>query len=221
MDRRIEARPAGGPAASAAWAPAADLSPAAALDLLVKAVLAAFVLRFALDPGWGTLEGKAPMGRAILYPCLGLVVPAVHLARGRRGPFPWTSDLLVTLAGFSDILGNRLDLYDRIVWFDDAIHFVNTGFLAAAAVLMSARARPSFVWLLERAVAVGMSLSLAWELWEYAAFVRRSAESATAYGDTLGDLALGWAGAAVAAAVVAVAQGAPADAEHAVRLRVP
>ena len=55
---------------------------------------------------------------------------------------------------------------------------------------------------LELSVASGMTLALAWELWEYYAFVTNSSESATAYGDTVLDLALGWAGAVVAALLV-------------------
>ena len=45
-----------------------------------------------------------------------------------------------------------------------------------------------------------------WELGEYFAFIRASAELATAYTDTLGDLTLGLAGSTLAA-VVAVAAG--------------
>jgi hypothetical protein len=187
--------------------PQTALSSAAVLDLLAKVILLASVVRLALDPEWGNLEGKAPLARAILYPCLGLVVPALHLVVGHGRPFPWKADLLVTAAGFSDILGNRLDLYDRIEWFDDWIHFMNTGFIAAAALLLTTAARTPFAQLLDRAVAVGLSVSLAWEVWEYYAFVTRSAESATAYPDTIGDLVLGGLGAGVAAAVVAVMRG--------------
>jgi uncharacterized membrane protein YjdF len=174
---------------------------------MVKLVLVVFLIRLALDPAWGNLEGKAPLGRAIIYPCLGLVVPVVHLVVGQGRPFPWRADLLVTLAGFSDILGNRLDLYDRIAWFDDGIHFMNAALIAAAVLLLTQATHEPFIRMLERAVAVGLSVSLGWELWEYYAFVTRSAESVTAYADTVGDLVLGWAGAIVAAIVVAVAQG--------------
>jgi len=199
----------------------AELPPAAALDLVVKMVLIAFLVRLALDPGWGNLEGKAPMGRAIIYPCLGLVVPAAHLIMGGDRPFPWKADLLVTLAGFSDILGNRLDLYDRIAWFDDWIHFMNTGLIAAAVLMLGIPGHAPFIRLLDRAVAVGLSISLAWEIWEYFGFVTRSSESVTAYADTVGDLVLGWAGAIVAAVVVAVWQGAGGLRGQAADLRGP
>lgn len=176
----------------------------AILDLLAKLLLAFFLVRVAIDPAWGNLEGKSPNTRAVVYPCLGLVVPVVHLL-WRRPQFPWAADLLVTLAGFSDTLGNRLDLYDRVAWFDDWIHFLNTGLIAGAGLLL-AQHTASLVRLLEGAVALGVTVSLAWEIWEYFAFMTRSVEHTTAYGDTLGDLGLGWAGAVSAGLVVAAAR---------------
>jgi hypothetical protein len=54
------------------------------------------------------------------------------------------------------------------------------------------------------ALAFGWAASTAvlWELAEYIAFVPNSPEAATAYQDTLGDLALGLIGGAVAAILV-------------------
>ena len=170
-----------------------------ALDVLAKVLLLAAMTRVAVDPEWGNLEGKAPGTRAMTYPLLALLVPAWHLTRRPGRPYPWLADLLVTLPAFSDVLGNRLDLYDQVVWFDDLMHAVNTCALAAAAVLLVGAAGAPLVNRLVVAIAAGMTLALVWELWEYVAFVTRSAEATTAYADTLGDLALGWAGAVVAA----------------------
>lgn len=172
------------------------------LDLVAKALLLLLMARVAVDPAWGNLEGKAPGTRAVTYPLLALVVPSVYFLRAAPGRYPWAADLLVTVPAFSDVLGNRLDLYDRVFWFDDLIHFMNTGLLCAAVVLLSGASRASLRRRLELAIAYGLTLSLAWELWEYVAFVTKSAESATAYGDTVGDLTLGWAGAVLAALLV-------------------
>lgn len=175
------------------------------LGLGAKAALLLVVLQVALDPSWGNLEGKAPTMRAVTYPLLALVVPVVHVIGRLRGSgrrYPWGADLLVTLPGFSDLLGNRWDLYDQVGWFDDLVHVVNTGFLAAGVLLLTgtATARP---WRrLAVAVAAGTTLSLVWELWEFQAFVAKGSESTTAYADTLGDLTLGWVGAVVAALLV-------------------
>ncbi|TXL57489.1 hypothetical protein [Aeromicrobium terrae] len=182
--------------------PSSDLQVVAAIDLLAKLILVLFLVRVSVDRAWGHMEGKAPLTRAIVYPCLGAVVPLLHLVRNRAEPYPWAADLLVTLAGFSDILGNRLDLYDRIRWFDDWMHVMNTGFVAAAVLLLTTTSA-TLGRLLERSVAVGMTTSLVWEVWEYFAFVTRSPEHPDAYADTVGDLALGWIGALTAAIVVA------------------
>jgi hypothetical protein len=173
-----------------------------AADLLAKTLLFLAVARVAVDPGWGNLEGKAPGTRALAYPMLALVVPALHLAFGRGRPYPWVADLLATVPAFSDVLGNRFDLYDRVVWFDDAMHLVATGALAAAVLVLAGADAAPFHRRVQLSVAAGVTLSLVWELWEFYAFVTRSSEAPTAYADTLGDLALGWVGAVLAAVLV-------------------
>ncbi|WP_416952541.1 hypothetical protein ACNKF0_12460 [Nocardioides sp. T5] len=109
------------------------------------------------------------------------------------------------MPAFSDVLGNRFDLYDRVVWFDDAMHLVSTAALSAAVLVLTGTDRAPLRQRLQLSVAAGVTLSLAWELWEFYAFVTRSGEAPTAYADTLGDLALGWVGAVLAALLV----GAP------------
>jgi hypothetical protein len=173
-----------------------------AADVVAKTLLFVAVARIAVDPGWGNLEGKAPGTRAMTYPMLALVVPALHLAVGRTRPYPWLADLLVTVPAFSDLLGNRLDLYDRVVWFDDAMHLASTAALSAGVLVLAGADAAPFRQRLQLSVAAGMTLSLVWELWEFYAFVTRSGEAPTAYADTLGDLALGWVGAVLAAVLV-------------------
>ncbi|HET7734499.1 MAG TPA: hypothetical protein VFK52_00870 [Nocardioidaceae bacterium] len=171
------------------------------LDVMAKVVLLLLLVRVGLDPTWGNLEGKAPVARAVTYPLVAFVIPVVWALWFRGRPFPWLPDLLVTLTGFTDILGNRLDLYDSVVWFDDTVHLVGTGLVGAAAVLLTMR-RAAFTQVLQRALAVGLSAELAWELFEYVSFVTRSAEFAGAYRDTIGDLVLGWIGCVLAAVVI-------------------
>lgn len=172
------------------------------LDLAVKLLLLLSLLRVGLDPTWGNLEGKAPVARAVLYPLLAFAIPLVWVTRGRETAYPWAADLLVSAACFGDILGNRLDLYDAVVWFDDVSHFAATGQFSAAAVLLTLR-QATFRQALERAVAVGMTISLGWEVFEYLSFVTRSSEYGGAYRDTIGDLTLGWLGSVAAAVAVA------------------
>lgn len=179
------------------------------LDVTAKVLLVLAVAMVALDPAWGNLEGKAPGTRAVTYPLLAFLLPLAHLWRRSPGPYPWAADLLVTCPAFSDVLGNRFDLYDRVVWFDDVIHLVNTGALSAACVLLLGVAHAPLRRRLEVAIASGTTLSLLWEVWEYVAFVTRSSEVSTAYADTVGDLTLGWLGAVGAALLLGVATPRP------------
>lgn len=182
----------------------------AVVDVGVKVVLLCFMALVAVSPEWGNLEGKAPMARAITYPMLALATPVVHRLFCRDRPFPWLADLSISLVGFSDILGNRLDLYDTLSWFDDWMHFMNTGLLAGALVAITTSARHSALDVVVRALGIGLTLAVAWEVWEYRAFVVRSPELPTAYADTVVDLALGWAGSLLAGVVVAADRLRPA-----------
>ena len=56
--------------------------------------------------------------------------------------------------------------------------------------------------MLERCLAFGATVAIAWEVAEFFAFISRSTEREFAYADTLGDLALGTAGAVVAAVII-------------------
>ncbi len=174
------------------------------LDVAAKAALVVLVVLVAVDPGWGNLEGKAPTQRAFIYPLTAVIVPVLFWRGvvGRRGGYPWLADLLVTAIGFGDVLGNRLDLFDSVVWFDDLVHVLHPGLAGAAVLLMTTGPGASRVLLLERAVAVGMTVSLLWEVWEYFAFMLQSRELAAAYPDTIGDLLLGWVGSVIAAGAV-------------------
>lgn len=173
------------------------------LDVGAKLVLLALLALVAIDPEWGNLEGKAPVARAVIYPLFAFVLPVLWgVWWHTRRPYPWAADLLVTLACFSDILGNRLDLYDAVTWFDDWMHFLDTGVVSAAIVILTLDQTAGRGAVVERAIAAGMTGSLAWELFEYVSFVTRSDELSWAYADTLGDLALGWLGAVVAALLV-------------------
>lgn len=179
------------------------VSPAvAALDVLGKATLIACLVLVLLDPAWGNLEGKAPTARALTYPLLAFAVPLWWQVRRPAGSYPWLADLLLTFAAFSDILGNRLDLYDRVAWFDDVMHVAVVTCISAALVLLTMTRTSSTVAVLERSVALGMTAALAWELFELVSFVTRSAELPSAYADTLGDLLAGWIGTVLAALLV-------------------
>jgi hypothetical protein len=144
--------------------------------------------------------GKAFGARLVLYPLMMLLVPLLWRLRHRRGePAPWAGFALVMLPFLVDVSGNTLDLYDTLVWWDDALHFLNWCLLTLGLglVLDVVALRPRWA----RAVAVvggGALLALLWEVGEWWTFIRHGTELATAYEDTLGDMVLGTTGSAVA-----------------------
>jgi len=173
------------------------------LDVTAKAALVLLLAAALLFPDLGHLRDKAAGVRAMGYPIAAFAVPMIWYVYWReRASFPWVADLLVTLTCFTDTLGNRMDLYDTVVWFDDWMHFMNTGLLTAAVVLLTMHRSSSLGATLERALAFGVTAAVGWEIAEYFAFISKSSERSHAYADTLGDLALGSLGAVLAAFVI-------------------
>jgi hypothetical protein len=165
-----------------------------------------------LYPDSGHMRDKAAGLRAVGYPLLSFALPLLWWALWKeRFAFPWLADLLVTLTCFTDVLGNRMDLYDSVVWFDDWMHFMNTGLLVSALLLLTTDRSASRLRLLERGLAFGATAAIAWELAEYAAFLSSSTAKRFAYEDTLGDLFLGTLGAVVATLAVHAARRRPAE----------
>lgn len=172
-------------------------------NVTAKAALVLLLVLALLYPDLGNMRDKAAGVRAIGYPLAAFAVPALWWTLWRdRMSFPWVPDLLITITCFTDILGNRMDLYDSVVWFDDWMHFANTGLLATAIILLTLPRTSGLLRIVERALAFGATAAIAWEVCEYYAFISRSSEREFAYADTLGDLALGTFGALVAAFVV-------------------
>ncbi|MHB8059862.1 MAG: hypothetical protein ACYDHO_03400 [Gaiellaceae bacterium] len=124
----------------------------------------------------------------------------------RRRPestYPYGVDILITLPFLIDVVGNVLDLYDSISWWDDVNHFVNWGILVAGFALLLRRLRIAPLELAALAIGFGATTAIVWELVEYVTFIRNSPEKVSAYTDTLGDLSLGLCGSIVAALIVA------------------
>ena len=174
------------------------------IDVAVKAALIA-LLAFGAFSGLQQFEGKAFLWRLALYPVATLVIPIAWAVRGRRSAFPYAADILLTLPFLIDTAGNALDLYDTIEWWDDANHFVNWGLLSGAVGVLARRGRVAVRETLALVAGFGAITAILWEVGEYYAFIRNSPELATAYTDTLGDLALGLAGSVVAALAAAFA----------------
>jgi hypothetical protein len=187
------------------------------LDIAVKALLIGLLLFAVARPDLPQFEGKAMTGRALLYPLSAVIVPAVWwvLSRSRPREYPYALDILLVLPFLIDVAGNAANLYDTVDWWDDANHLVNWAILTLAFGQLLVRLR------LERWAAAGLAVgfgavtAILWEFAEYYTFIRNSPELRTAYTDTLGDLALGLAGSAVAAALTVTLLWPRAEAERA------
>jgi len=118
---------------------------------------------------------------------------------GRPKPYPSALDILLVSPFLVDVVGNALDLYDSISWWDDLNHFVNWGLLCLAIGQLVLRFELPRFAMFVIVVGVGATAAILWELGEYIAFIRNSEEYDTAYTDTLGDMMLGLTGATVAA----------------------
>jgi hypothetical protein len=180
-------------------------SAALAVDLVLKIALIGLLVFAASRKDLPQFHGKSMTGRAIGYPLAALVVPAAWwlFSRRRRRRFPVAVDILVVTPFVIDMAGNAANLYDTVSWWDDVNHLVNWAILVAGfGVLLLSTSLDRWP-IFGLAVGVGATTAILWELLEYVTFIRHSPELKTAYHDTLGDLALGLAGSAVAAAAVA------------------
>jgi hypothetical protein len=179
------------------------------LDVGVKALLVALCAYGAFS-GAEQFDGKAFGWRLALSPVVVVAVPAIWALAGRRRPYPYVADALITGPWVVDALGNVFDLYDNVSWWDDANHFANWGLMCAGIGLLVLRAGQGAAVGAALVLGFGAFAAIVWELGEYVAFIRDSPERVTAYHDTLGDLLLGLLGSiAAAAGVFAAARGRP------------
>lgn len=171
------------------------------LDFAVKAALIGLLLLAVLRPDLPQFEGKAMTGRALTYPLAAIVVPFVWWVwgRSRSWSYPYGLDICLVLPFLIDVVGNALDLYDSIDWWDDLNHFVNWGILTMAFGFLLIRLPLGRLNTAALMVGFGAVTAVLWEFAEYFTFIRGGPEEKTAYTDTLGDLALGLAGSTLAA----------------------
>ena len=151
------------------------------------------------------LQDAATHARMIAWPIGAIVVPLVLLLVRRGRPYPWLVDAALALPFAVDAVGNVLDLYARWVSYDTVNHGISW-FALATLVASIPVLRPLPAWARAWIVAgSGAFLAIAWELGEYAAFIRSSHYGRSAYPDTLTDLLAGCSGAVLAAVLVLAA----------------
>jgi hypothetical protein len=141
---------------------------------------------------------------------LALALPALLAPRfiGLRGSADVAVGATVLVAAWSNVF----DAYRRIPGWDLVVHFAATGTLALVAYLLLARLRVlplpgsrehRTAIAVVISTALGLALSAVWEMIEWVGFTFISDDIFVAYGDTIGDLAAGGAGALLAGVILA------------------
>jgi hypothetical protein len=167
----------------------------------LKACILAIALTSIAVPELHEFAGEAMIGRLAVYTVAVLLLPAAALAGGRR-PYPLLADWFLMVPVAFDVVGNSLHLYGQLDHYDDAAHLVGLAFSAAfTAALLRSRISDRLA-LAGVAVAGGLFIGVGIELVEFALFSHTQATGLSAYNDTIGDLAMDMAGAALAAAVI-------------------
>jgi hypothetical protein len=173
--------------------------------LLLLITLKGLVIGLTAIGAFGDLERFEEKGfgwRLLEYPIAVLALPVLWRAFGRGRPYPYVADLLLTLPFLIDVLGNVVDLYDTVSWWDDANHFANWLFLSLGLGVLLLRASLEPVVTAALVLGFGGVLAVVWELGEYVTFIRTNEEELeTAYRDTIADLTFDLVGASIAAGI--------------------
>jgi hypothetical protein len=173
---------------------------ASIVDIAVKVTTLGLLAWALANPSLPQFQDKAFAARALAYPIALAALPFGWFVFGRRRiPYPIAADILFGLPFLIDVAGNALNLYDTIEWWDDANHLVNWALHTAAVGLVLRFG--SWSTTIRAALAFGYAVTSAvvWEFAEFVTFVPGSPEAATAYVDTLFDLANGMAGGLIGA----------------------
>ena len=131
-------------------------------------------------------------------------MPSTESASSTKSTYPFAADILLALPFLIDTVGNAVDFYDSISWWDDVNHLVNWALLFGAVGALAWRSNVRPWQTLVYVVGFGAVTAILWELAEYIAFIRFSSELNTAYVDTLGDMALGLSGSVLAGLTAAL-----------------
>ena len=176
------------------------LPPAFWLGVALKSLLALLLLLPLFLPDLEQFDGKGMNWRVLVYPLAAVIVPLLWRATGSQPPYPYLADNLIVLPAISDVLWNTLDAYERVGWWDDVNHLVNSVVFAAVIGLWASRYPLSATVRLGLALGLGMTLQVLWELGEYMVFIANATDVPDAYQDTIGDLTLDLVGSLLGAA---------------------
>ena len=171
------------------------------LNVAAKVLLVALLLYAVANPEMPRFAGKAMGVRAVLYPLVTLLIPFGWLLKGRPRPYPHAADTLLAGPFLIDVGGNVANLYDTVVWFDDAAHALTWMLLvfAVGALLLRLRLAPWITAAL--CIGFGSVTHVLWEILEYLIMMSGRTGLHLTYGDTVGDLAASLSGSVLAGLV--------------------
>lgn len=168
------------------------------LNLAAKLALVLLLFHAMTNLELDRFAGKAMTARAFLYPVSIVVIPIAWALRGRRRPYPHLADFLLATPFIIDVGGNALDLYNTVVWFDDAAHAATFLLLVLAVGSLILRLEGLAPWnYAALAIGFGAVAHILWEIIEFVAMRVGSPGLQLTYEDTIGDLGLSLCGSAI------------------------
>jgi hypothetical protein len=187
--------------------------PELVVDIVVKLAVIGLAVYPLLRPGSSHFAGKAMGVRVLIYPAAVLIIPAIWLLSGRPAPYPFLADIAFGLPFAIDAGANVFGLF-AIKRFDIVPHlsgwfFLTTAFGLGVAPLVDQR------WVAFGLVlGFGAVIDILWEAAEFLLMRSGASGLELTYENTIQDLVVSLAGAALGALVVATvlwpAPGTPA-----------
>ena len=164
------------------------------LNLAAKALLVGLLAYALTNLEMDQFRGKAMEARAAFYPLFALLIPIGWWLRGRPRPYPHDADLLLVSPFLIDVAGNVANLYNSVVWFDDAAHTVTWMLLVLAVGSLILRLRLEHWITACLCIGFGAVSHILWEIIEFVALTIGAPGLHLTYEDTIGDLAMSLGG---------------------------
>jgi len=178
------------------------------INILLKLSLVTLLVHAVWFSDLPQYKNKAIALRVVFYPLAALATYIIwriaNKKAAKKSAYPTVIDVCITFVVTFDLLGNTLGLYDKINWWDDAMHLLlSIPWVLVAGYLLHNKGLSRWVTA-GLVIAYGSTSHIVWELLEYLSFVRSNpTESLTAYRDTMGDLALSLIGTLIGAYITA------------------
>lgn len=178
------------------------------INIGLKVLLVSLLIHLVLFPDLPQYQNKGMAFRLALYPFgafIGFAIYAVvRWRRGRPVAYPHILDLLATFCITADMLGNTLNLYDSVSWWDDMMHLVNTiPLVLAIGIAIHMYSRLSRLNVAALTLGFGAVCHILWEIAEYLTFIPNNPQEwPSAYRDTMGDLTMSLTGSLIGAILI-------------------